>query len=391
MSTHPTPAMRSAPAWMSAVLWLAAVYNVLWAATTMAVPNLVFEQIGMTPPSPIEFWLGISALVGVFGVGYGLAATAPYKHWAVVTIGLLSKLMGVVGMAVAIGKKTLPVEFGYLSVVNDAIWLLPFALILRGAWRAYHPKATPAPAGRATTAATHVRAGPAGGADPAATPGDSESASYHAAEAAAVATATRQATLHRGHMLSALSLRELADKTPTLVVFLRHLGCPFCRETLATIAKNRKSIESRGVAIVLVHMSPAPKAADFFSRYGLDTPEPVWHVSDPERRLYATFELARTTIGRTLGPRELARGFKVSIIDRRLFAIPQGDARQLGGAFLFYRRRILKAFRSQRPSDRIDCTDVASCDFEPTITAVEPPAAPLPASTAPKAAPRSGR
>lgn len=377
------PTAARAPAWMCAVLWLAATYNILWSATNIAVPNLVFDQIGMATPSPIEFWLGLNTLVGVFGVGYGLAATAPYKHWAVVAIGLLSKVLGVSGMAVAVGKGAFPVEFGYLSIVNDAIWLLPMALILRGAWRAHHPR----PLASATTfprSSTGVTARITGAAS-----SDPET-DYQAAEAAALAAATRGATLHRGHMLSALSLRELADKSPTLVVFLRHLGCPFCRETLAGLGNARKSIEARGVAIVLVHMSPPGKAADFLAKFGLDQPEPVWHVSDPARRLYAAFELSRATLGRMLGPRELIRGFKVAVIDRRLWALPVGDSRQLGGAILYHRRRIIKAFRSERTSDRIDCADVAACGV--TLANEGTPPASAPAGTeSPRPSPRSGR
>lgn len=372
MSPPETTTLRPAPAWMCAVLWLAAVYNILWAATNVALPTLLFDQIGMPAPVPIEFWTGINALVGVFGVGYGLAATAPFKHWAVVTIGLLSKLIGVSGMGVAVGKSALPVEFGYLSIVNDAVWLIPMALILRGAWRAHHPVSV------TTGAAAAI------GSEP--TPSEAAS-DYQAAEAAALGSATRGATLHRGHMLSALSLRELADKTPTLIVFLRHLGCPFCRDTLAKLSQQRRSIEARGVAIVLVHMSPPAKAADFFARYGLDQPEPVWHVSDPEGRLYAAFELARGTLGQTIGPRELIRGFKVAIIDRRLFSLPSGDTRRLSGAFLYHRRRVLKAFRARRASDRIDCADVADCP----LSAAPAESTSAPRTPGPRPAPGSGR
>jgi peroxiredoxin len=365
---------------MSAVLWLAAVYNILWATTNIALPTMVFEQVEMTPPTPIEFWLGLNALVGVFGVGYAIAATAPFKHWAVVAMGLLSKLAATAGMAVAVfATKTLPLKFGYLTIVNDVIWLVPLALVLHGAWRARHPKAKPAkiaPTAPGREAAAHAAADPSH-ASASTTAGEPATTAYQAAESAALATATRQATLHRGHMLSALSLRELSDKTPTLVVFLRHLGCPFCRQTLAEIVQQRKAIEAKGIAIVLVHQSHPLKAAKFFEKFGLDEPEQIWHISDPERRLYATFELARGKLGQLLGFRELTQGFKFAILKGRFFGLPQGDSKQLGGAFLFYRRRILKAFRSTRASDRPDCSDVAACTIElapagPATTPVGP-------------------
>lgn len=360
---------------MSAILWLAAVYNIVWAAGTIAVPNLVFEQVGMPPPTPIEFWLGISALVGVFGVGYGIAATAPYKHWAVVLMGLLSKLAATGGMAAAVATKALPMKFGYLTLANDVLWLLPFAIILHGAWRARHPKAvSPSSLDAASAAGVGADEGVPGAPS---MRGEDVNLEYRAAEAAALGTITRQATLYRGHMLSALSLRELSDKTPALVIFLRHLGCPFCRAALAEIAARRKALEAGGVAVVLVHMAPPLKAAKFFERYGLDEPEGVWHVSDPERRLYQAFELARGRFKQLMGFREIGGGFKNAIIKRHMFAMGDGDRAQLGGAFLFYRRQIVKAFRATRASDAPDLGELGACPTGLVAPAPEAPAAPM--------------
>jgi peroxiredoxin len=329
----------------------------------------------MAPPTPIEFWLGLSALVGVFGIGYGIAATAPYRHWAVVLIGLLSKLSATGGMAYAYATKALPENFAYLTIVNDLIWILPFALILRGAWRAHRG----IPARSAATSSTAP--GATTGSTPDAASPSANAAAYQAAESAALATITRQATLHRGHMLCAVSLRELSDQHPTLLVFLRHTGCPFCRDVLANLAKQRAGIEARGLTIVLIHQSPPLVAAKFFDRLGLDTPEPLYHVSDPDRRLYTAFELAQVKRTQLFSPGELIRGFNTAIIKRRLFAFPQGDPRQLGGAIVFYRRRVLKAFRAARASDAIDIAETSNCRIDP----------PAPAAAAAPSAPASRR
>lgn len=56
-----------------------------------------------------------------------------------------------------------------------------------------------------------------------------------------------------------------------LLVFLRHSGCPFCKQTLGDVAAARAEIESSGAKIVLVHMmDDRDQAKSFFARYGLD-------------------------------------------------------------------------------------------------------------------------
>lgn len=352
----------TAPMWMSAVLWLAAVYNVIWGVSVVVLPNQIFDWVGMPPPNYPWLWQCLGMVIGVYGVGYGLAALRPFRHWPIVLVGLLGKILGPIGFAWAYYEKTISPDFGWLIVTNDLIWWLPFALILHGAWRAQHPKArTAKPAGAATSAdeatsdttdATEADGEP----DP-----HAGNTAYKAAEAVALSTAARQATLHQGHMLTALSLRELTDKRPAMVVFLRHIGCTFCREALAEIAAKRKEIEASGAAIVLVHMSPASKAAKFFERYdGLDNP-PVYHISDPDRRLYAAFELSRGKLRQLFGLREFTRGFKAGIVKGHFVGLPQGDGRQLGGAFVYYRRAVVKAWRASRASDQADLSAMNSC------------------------------
>lgn len=349
-----------APMWMSAVLWLAAVYNVIWGVSVVALPNQIFEWVGMAPPNYVWLWQCLGMVIGVYGVGYALAAMRPYRHWPIVLVGLLGKIFGMAGFAWAYYEKTIVQEFGWVILANDVIWVIPFAFILHGAWRAQHPKA------RVTKPAKAAGDGEES-ADPEAAEADDEphphagNTAYKAAEAIALSTATRQATLHQGHMLSALSLRELTDKRPALVIFLRHMGCTFCREALAEIAQKRKEIEASGALIVLVHMSPPNKAAPFFERYdGLDTP-PIFHISDPDRRLYAAFELARGKFKQLFGLREFTRGFKAGIIKGHFLGLPKGDGRQLGGAFVYYRRTVVKAWRASRASEQADLGAMGTC------------------------------
>ncbi len=356
-------ASPKAPIWVAAILWLAAIYNILWGTVAIVLPNQMFEWAEMAPLNYPQIWQGLGMVIGVFGVGYAIAAIDPLRYWPILLMGFIAKLGATAGMVLAYFQKTFPEKFIFQGIPNDAIWLIPFALALHALWRANHPKAARPAAADAGTGDPVTGAPAAGAAAPGYEHGTS-SEPHKAAEAAALAAATRQATLHRGHMLSALSLRELSDKTPTLVVFLRHMGCSFCREALQLIAEQRKQIESQGVAIVLVHMSQPGAANKLLAKFGLNEPEPIWHISDPEQRLYKVFELPRGKFSQLFGLQEFGRGFRAAFIKGHLFGLPQGDGKQLGGAFLFYRRHIIKAYRTTRASDRTDVLAIASCPID---------------------------
>ena len=68
----------------------------------------------------------------VYGVGYLAAATNPYKHWPIVLVGLLGKVLGPIGFFSAALSGTLPWSWGVTIITNDLIWWAPFGLILYG-------------------------------------------------------------------------------------------------------------------------------------------------------------------------------------------------------------------------------------------------------------------
>ncbi len=156
------------------------------------------------------------------------------------------------------------------------------------------------------------------------------------------------------------TLLEITAKAPTLIVFLRHSGCTFCRETLGDLVRHRARIEEKGTQIVLVHLGPESSAGKFIARYGLgDLPR----ISDPERRLYQAFQLPRATLGQLFAPTVWVRGVAAVLQEGHFVGIPDGDPFQMPGSFLVHGDRILKAFRHQSAADRPDYEDMASCDL----------------------------
>jgi hypothetical protein len=127
------------PRWMSVVLVLAAGYNLAWGAWAVLAPVHSFAHSGMLDPEkPLHYpqlWQCIGMIVGVYGVGYALAARDPDRHWPIVLVGLLGKLFGPIGLAYGVATGQSRLDGLYTCVPNDLIWWVPFALILRHAYR----------------------------------------------------------------------------------------------------------------------------------------------------------------------------------------------------------------------------------------------------------------
>ena len=152
------------------------------------------------------------------------------------------------------------------------------------------------------------------------------------------------------------SLEELSRESPLLVVFLRHAGCPNCRETLADLEQRRGRSEDAGVKIVLVHMIDDNDEAEmFFARYRLhDVPR----VSDPEQKVYRRFGLARGTLSQVMGVRLWWQGFK-TVLRGHLPGKPVGDIFQLPGAFLLEDGKVVREFKSRNSIEHPDYLEFA--------------------------------
>jgi peroxiredoxin len=153
------------------------------------------------------------------------------------------------------------------------------------------------------------------------------------------------------------SLRELAERQPMMLYFMRHTGCPFCRESLARLRKLRRQIEESGTRLVLVHMSSESHARKFLSRFGLaDVPA----ISDPRRALYRAFALRRGTLWQVAGPQLWARGFPLLLRHGQRLSRKGGNPFQLSGLFLVFHGHVIRAFLHQSAGDMPDFLAFAS-------------------------------
>ena len=160
----------------------------------------------------------------------------------------------------------------------------------------------------------------------------------------------------RGRSLDSLSRAE-----PVLLVFLRHLGCTFCREAATDVSVQREAIEREGVTPAFVGMMDESTLGDFLEAYGLgDLPR----FADPDRELYRAFGLRRGNPKQLFGPRVWKRGLAATAPSwlggggHGLGAL-QGDGLQMPGVFLLHEGRVIGGYRHETAADRPNYRELA--------------------------------
>lgn len=116
---------------MGVVLRCAALYNVAvgtWAALDPAFP---FRQLGAPVPEDGYIWQSVGMILAAFGVGYWCAARDPARHWPIVLVGLIGKVLGPLGFVwTGFVAGTAPKALWPMFVMNDLIWWPAFGAIL---------------------------------------------------------------------------------------------------------------------------------------------------------------------------------------------------------------------------------------------------------------------
>lgn len=147
------------------------------------------------------------------------------------------------------------------------------------------------------------------------------------------------------------SLLEMMAGGPLLMIFLRHLGCVFCRQALADLRAAKPHLDELGVRLALVHMASDRQAELIFRLYGL---EGVPRFSDPDRSLYQAMGLRRASMRELMSTELFKRGLEACVQNRHAMGIPRGDPMQMPGVFVLHRGLILSSHVHQHPWDRPD-------------------------------------
>ncbi len=294
------------------MLFLAGVYNIVFGLVVLFFPNLLFNLLGIQPPLYPQIWQCLGMVIGVYGVGYILASRNPFQHWVIVLVGLLGKVFGPIGFVWFALQGQLPWAMGALIIFNDLIWWYPFSMILYKLYKRPH---------------------------------------LFDATLTGMFSQDESITLEMFDTSEGMTLQSMSEKWPTMMVFLRHFGCTFCREALDDLADQRDQIELRGARIVLVHMEEEERAQELLNKMGLgDVP----HISDPESILYKKFQLRRGGMTQLFGPKVWWRGLIAGFVKGHGVGRESGDVFQMPGVFLLSKGRVIRKYIHKSAADRPD-------------------------------------
>lgn len=291
------------PPWLFYTLFAAGVYNILWGAYVVLLPEFSFVVLGAVPPKYPELWQCIGMIVGVYGLGYIVAAADPYRHWPIILVGFLGKVFGPIGFAKALMDGTFPLSFGINIIFNDLIWWFPFGYSLLQTYR------------------------------------------WHSQNLVAV----KNDAFAMGYRLA--NGDTFGDrKGRHLVVALRHHGCTFTKEALSDLSQALDSASDQTPTINLLHMDASGEFSSFAEKYMASHP---WNeISDPDQNLYRAFGFGRAKMTQAFGFKEWVRGMEGFFKGYRVGPL-RGDGFQLAGLVLIDDGNVIKAFHTKRASDKL--------------------------------------
>ncbi len=150
---------------------------------------------------------------------------------------------------------------------------------------------------------------------------------------------------------------EISKNKNVMLVFLRHFGCQFCRETIHEISRLRPEIEIKKTEIIFVHMGDNATALLYFERFKIND---VKHISDPTCNFYAKFGLVKGSFTQLFGLQSWYRGFTLQAKYGADVGKNLGDSFQMPGIFIVQNGKIVESFIHKIVSDKPDYLKLAS-------------------------------
>lgn len=270
-------------------------------------PQFLLQALEFSPPSATLLLQGLGLVSLAFGIGHLIASLEPARHYGIVAVAALVRLFLLALLLKSWAVGDLGTKGAVALSLYLSIGLIVFAYVLMKAFEE-NTKEESAPK-QFRDLIGYVR--------------------------------TNQGQ----------SLLELSEKSNVLLVFVRHFGCTFCRETVSEIAKLDTSIRGKNLVPVFVHMSDPGYADEFFSHY---YDHPVLHVSDPARALFRSLGLKRGTFMQLFGPKVMVRGFWAGFFKGHGLGGFEGDFLQLGGYFVLSKGQIVFEHKTRGAADNFD-------------------------------------
>jgi hypothetical protein len=105
-------------------------YNMLWGLYAVYDPQWLFRFAGLPPINHPQIFQCLGMVIGLYGIVYFQIARFPERGWMLAAVGLAGKILGPVGLGIAIWNGSWPKSTLILCLTNDLIWWIPFGLYL---------------------------------------------------------------------------------------------------------------------------------------------------------------------------------------------------------------------------------------------------------------------
>lgn len=115
---------------MRGLLLMAGVYNLAWGIFIYNFPKAFHQWLtagSVAYTGKLVIYQGVGVII--FGIFYILATLYPFRFWYLILLGLISKLLGAIGVYFLIINKTVTKQFIFHVLVNDLAWVIPLAFI----------------------------------------------------------------------------------------------------------------------------------------------------------------------------------------------------------------------------------------------------------------------
>jgi peroxiredoxin len=300
---------------INASIFISAMYFMVWAVVVLLFPYLLKSVVVGQGSTPLVFWDFMSIITFVMGIGLLIASFNPFKHWLIILLTSIFHIGMLAGFI--IGYKAGMFSGLYLPFLffNHIIWLIPNGWVLYIVYRR----------------------------------------SFETDDMLIDTFNSDDYPLELFDATDGRNIGEMAQQGPLLLVFLRHFGCPFCKESLIQLAEYRAQLEAKGISIVLVYMVGDKVADEYLSAYGLND---LAQVSDPEEIFYKSFRLKRGNFTQLFGLKVWRRWVSLGLRKRLYNTRPEGDVSQMPGIFLLNDGRIVKQFVHKSVADTPDYSQI---------------------------------
>jgi hypothetical protein len=139
---------------------------------------------------------------------------------------------------------------------------------------------------------------------------------------------------------------QLHPSKPVLMVFLRHLGCQFCKETVRDI-RNAQNLDPEYPNVLFFFQESVEAGQAFFNQF--------WPrakgISDPDLFFYTEFGIPAGGLLEVAGPRALLAGLRATA-KGNLQSWPKGNVWQMPGFFIVSGDKIFWSHQCQHAGDR---------------------------------------